>query len=545
MNRLGTYLSSSPPRLSRDQYSSELCEFVEFVAQVEPADRPSILEILDHPYVRGTESSHPTSMLQDLVAKFMEWTFAGNQRGSLFVPTGAQAASDFSNGSTENMDFIFSTSRDLLADFDPNYDPFADSSSHNPSFEDLDASTYLGNLDDLSADPPDEYTSRPSKQGSNKSSFDDTDPTNERRVARGGHALGAIFEKDQQPYSYDNDGSDMSLDKPILSRAKSDLPLRNSNTDSSDLLRKEVDFNGSSSSQSDVELADADTIKQKRKAQGKRDTMGWQPDWGNLTVDPDEANTMPSPALAMALARPSLNHAETVSEGLPMARDQRATMNLDDLMGGDDWMSGSAMANPMNRADDWMSNSSAMANNNHPMSRSISSASMNTTTDDDEYRGEDEEEEQDLTLRNSVLISDSEEESLLPGSDWSFDGMTSEDEPPTASFRSESISLPAGEPAVAAGHPNVHADVGPPSAAAMQDDAPAEMVVGELKRLLMGSMAELAAFKMGFPTGEEADEEFVGGGRGRWSSLGFRCGARILREGFEGRCWTPNMRERF
>lgn len=470
------------------------------MAQVEPADRPSILEILDHPYIRGTESSHPTSMLQDLVANFMEWTFAGNQRGSLFVPTGAQAASDFSNGSTENMDFIFSTSREFIAEFDPNYDPFADPSSQNPSFEDLDASTYLGNLDDLSADPPDEYTSRPPRQGSNKSSFDDSDPTNERRVARGGHALGAIFEKDQQPYSYDNDGSHMSLDKPILSRAKSDLPLRNSNTGSSDLLRKEVDFNGSSSSQSDVELADADTIKQKRKTQGKRDTMGWQPDWGNLTIDPDEANTMPSPAPAMALARPPLNHAETVSEGLPMARDQRATMNLDDLMGGDDWMSGSAMANPMIRADAWMS-ASAMAN---PRSRSISSASMNT---DDEYREEEEEEDGDLTLRNSVLISDSEEESLLPGSDWSFDGMTSEEEPPTASFRSESISLPGP-----AGHPNVHADVGPPSAAAMRDNAPAEVVAAELKRLLMGSMAELAAFKMGFPTGEEGEEEFGGGG---------------------------------
>ena len=281
----------------------------------------------------------------------MEWTFTGGQRVSLFFGGGAQAPSDFSSGNnTENIDWRFSTSQDLLAEFDPNNDPFTDPSSSSPSFDvdSPDASAYLGNLDDLAADPPDEYTSRPSKQNSNKSSFDDNDPSNERRVARGGLALGAIFEKDQQPYSYDNDGGQMSLDKPILSRAKSDLHLLN-NPACSDLARKEVDFNESSSSKSDVELADADTIKQKRKPQ-KRDTMGWQPDWGNLSLDPEEANTMPSPAPALPLARPSLNHAETVSEGLPLARDQRATMNLDDLMGDDDWMSGSAMGNGKNRS---------------------------------------------------------------------------------------------------------------------------------------------------------------------------------------------------
>ena len=110
------------------------------------------------------------------------------------------------------------------------------------------------------------------------------------------------------------------------------------------------------------------------------------------------------------------------------------------------------------------------------------------------------------------MVSDSEDD-LLPGSDWSFDRTTSEDEPPTASFRGGSGF---SRSTLVSEDPDVQADVQPPRAAAMHDDAPSEIMAGELKRFLDGSMAELSLFKAAFPKEEDIDEEF---GTGETSGL--------------------------
>ena len=461
--------------MSEDKFSKELCEFVEFVAQAEPENRPSIQQILEHSYIRGSEVTHPNIMLKDLVDKFLDWTFSGGQRTSLFLPSGAQAPSEFGGGSSDdNIDFIFSTSRDPMAEYDPSYDPIMEIPEESHSAPSLHvnpptASSFSGNLDDLSADPPDDFTSKPTKQNLDLHT-QGNDPTTERRVARGGHALEAIFDASQQPYEYGVRSGDMPLDKPILSRAKSDLPLRNHNGSSDDLARKELDFN-ESASKSDVEIADADTIKQKRKQQPKekRETMdmSWQPDWGNVESNMDnDAESVADQPPAFPLARPTLMHAETAPDRIAQLRASTATMNLDDMMGDDDWMSGSAMGR---------------------------SPALSTPLEDE-----------DVTIRHNITdLSDSSFHSYASSI---ADTSASED---------EAIQAPSQKPNGQRGrkqtqHPNMYEDIAPPSAAAMRDGAPLPVVADELGRLLGGFLGELGALRHEFPDEHDLDDEYDG-----------------------------------
>ena len=482
-NRLGKALHSRPPRLTEDKFSRELCEFVEFVAQAEPENRPSIQQILDHPYIRDSEVTHPTFMLKDLVDNYDDWKYSGGQRTSLFLSSGAPAPSEFGGGSSDDSgDWIFSTSqhalvstsRDALAEHDQSYDPNAEvpeephplpSMQVNPTI----GFSFSGNLDDLSADPPDDFTSRPTKQTASLD-IQTPDPSTERRVARGGQALDAIFNPSQQPYEYGVRIGDMPLDKPILSRAKSDLPLRNHNGSSDDLARKEVDFN-ESASKSDVEIADADTIKQKRKQQPKEKretmTMNWQPDWDNVESNQDsEPDPMPGPPSAFPMARPTLMHAETAPDKIAQLRASTATMNLDDMMGDDDWMSGSAMGR---------------------------SPAISTPLEDE-----------DITIRHNITdLTDSSFESYASSV---ADTSASEDE----AYPAPSQELNGHRRRELIQHPDMHEDIAPPSAAVMRDGAPQSVVAAELGRIMEGFVGELGALKVEFPNEHDLDDEYDG-----------------------------------
>ena len=486
-NRLAAGLRSRPPRLTEDKFSKELCDFVEFVAQVDPENRPSTKDILEHPYVRGSEATHPTEILKDLVDKFLDWSLLGGQRTSLFLGSGAQAASEFAEGKSEDVDFIFCTSRDLVQEFEPSYEAFANSPPGTLALPSLQVNTPTGSsLSSKALNLSPSFSQEPHTNGSPKLDFftDAQDPKTERRVARGGQALEALFDSSQEPYEYNIRSGDMGLDKPILSRAKSDLPLRNiDSSSSSDLARKEVDFNGSAASKSDVELADADTIKQKRKQQpkGKRDTMGWQPDWGNLQANMEnESDTAPKPPPAFPMARPALIHAETAPDRVMQARASTAMLNLDDMMGDDDWMAGSA--------------ASSFSAFSTPMQEGDVTVRPNVT---------DEREESFDSYASSLAdISASEDESIsLPDSTY---------------LSNDHIS--ARKPSQ---HPNMYEEIAAPSTLTMKDDAPPEVVEAELKRLLSGFMGELAALVDEFPTeddfedgydAEESEEGEVDGG---------------------------------
>ena len=474
-NRLGALLRTRPPRLSADDYPQPLCDFVEFVAQIRPEDRPSIQAILEHPYIRDTQNSHPTIILKELVDKFLDWSFGGGQRHSLFVPTGAQSASDFErSGSDADVDFIFSTSRDLIGEYDPSYDPFEDSSSIlpvNPSFN-LQVGhgpSLSASLDNFASDPPDDFPIRPSGHGSHDS-FDLDDPGMERRVERGGQALGAIFNEKEGPYEYGVRSGDMPLDKPILSRAKSDLPLRNVG-EQSDLARKEVNFNESAPIRTGVEIADADTIKQKRKQppKEKRETMGWTPDWGDIEANMNmDADVSPPPSLPNT-ARPALVHSETAPDRIAQARASTATINLDDMMGDDDWMSGSAMGR---------------------------SPGFATPAEDE-----------DVTIRHN--ITDLSDSSFPSYASSLADTSASEDE-----FLSPEPYPPSGltRGRTATQHPSVHENVTAPHGGAMRDESSPEVVELEVQRLLDSFMGELAALSDEFPTDEAIGNDYDDGG---------------------------------
>ena len=460
---------------------------MEFVAQAEPENRPSVQEILKHPYISGSEATHPKTMLKDLVDKFLDWTFSGGQRTSLFLPSGAQAASEFvGSSSDDSIDFIFSTSRDAMIEYDPSYDPFvqvSDDARTLPSLH-IDSpvgSSFPGNPEDLAADPPDDYTSKPTKQTPALSIDTQVhDPSTERRVARGGHALEAIFNADQQPYEYGIRSGEMPLDKPILSRAKSDLPLRNHNDSSDDLARKEVDFY-ESASKSDVEIADADTIKQKRKQQPKEKretmTMNWQPDWNNIDSNMEnDPDPLPDPPPAFPLARPNLIHAETAPDKIAQIRASTATMNLDDMMGDDDWISSSALGR---------------------------SPAVSTPLEDE-----------DLTIRHNITdLTDSAFNSYASSI---ADTSASEDE----TFEPPSQELNGFKGGKAVQHPNMYEDIAAPSVAAMQDGASQPTVVAELERLLGGFLGELEALKDEFPTEDHLDDEDSGDDDGGKDEVG-------------------------
>lgn len=472
-SRLALMLRTRPPRLNEEEFTKELCDFVEFVAQTDPEQRPTAKQILEHPYIRGTEATYPVALLKDLVDKFVDWSFTGGQRTSLFFPTGAQAASEFVPGNSDEVDFIFSTSRDFTSGYDAHSsDDFGVLPSSEidspPSF------SFPNNLEDFATDPPD-FTARPNEIN-NKTGHrgPSNDANNERRVVRGGQALGALFDAKQHPYEYGVRSGEMPLDKPILSRAKSDLPLRN-HSDDSDLARMEVDYYETSGSKSDVELADADTIKSKRKHQvkEKRETMnmGWQPDWGDVEDNTaTDTNTMPHLSSAYPI-RPALIHAETAPDRVAMARASTATINLDDLMGDDDWQSGSA----------------------------VQTSGLVTPA-------EDHFNDVDFTTRHNITnLNDSDFHSYASSL---ADVSASEDEtyvsPRTIPRQSARKGIGIQE------HPNMWVDVAPPSAAAMRDDAPPEVVSAELSRLLGSYASELRALKDEMPKGNDLADNHDG-----------------------------------
>ncbi|KAL9102771.1 MAG: hypothetical protein Q9163_002133 [Psora crenata] len=477
INRLAAGLRSRPPRLTEDKFSKELCDFVEFVAQVDPEKRPSTKDILEHPYIRDSDLTHPTEILKDLVDRFLDWSLLGGQRTSLFLGTGAQAASNFAEGRSEDVDFIFCTSQELTRVDDSSHDAFANSPpgtiapasllTDSPAGSSLGPPSFTPQIP-LSHDPSTHWTPNLSL------STNSQDARTERRVARGGLALEALFDSSQEPYEYNIRSGEMPPEKIKLLRAKSDLPLRNIESSSFDLARKEVDFYESSSSKSDVELADADTIKQKRKQQPrekKRDTMGWQPDWGNLQANADnQADTMPGPPPAFPMARPGLVHAVTAPDKVAQARASTATLNLDDMMGEDDWMAGSALG-------------------------SVSSLPPPTQDDDTMIRSDLEDlgdEPFDSYASSFADISASEDEGLaLLTTSYLDHGQLNGHRMPQ--------------------RPDMYEEIAPPNGDAMRDDASPAVVQAEVKRLLSGFMDELAALADEFPTEEHiADEYSVG-----------------------------------
>ena len=304
-------LRRSPPRLSPDDgISEELCEFAEFILQTKPTSRPTALEILNHPYLAGTELDYPTSSLLNLVSDFKKWFTQGGTRQSLMLGQGAAppqglAASAPSTDDDDDWRFSRAVDPEELQKLQQQLASSSDSSKsaslrRTPSIKVDAVEDFSHNGDSRYLLQPMVYTpgasprtpsglyqtsppatspddlETPTVLMSNVMDFNDdlgpnTEPfaIDDRAAQRGGSQLTSIFNKSEKPYHY---GDDPKLSgKPAMDRS-SDLPLR-SVTTSSDVRAKEVlapDPNKprliAPGSIPDISAMDINTIKQNRLA---------------------------------------------------------------------------------------------------------------------------------------------------------------------------------------------------------------------------------------------------------------------------------------
>lgn len=115
------------PVLEGDRFSEQLKDFVSFVLQPDPKDRPSPDQILEHPFVANTTKMYPTVTLVKLVEEYYNWEQGGGARASLFNPFGAQAPDPLApEPEDDDDDWTFSTSDEFEQEHAPQFaDPFA------------------------------------------------------------------------------------------------------------------------------------------------------------------------------------------------------------------------------------------------------------------------------------------------------------------------------------------------------------------------------------------------------------------------------------
>lgn len=291
-------LGRSPPRLDKTQHSEGLCDLVAFVLEAKPADRPSMQQVLQHPYIVNSEQTHPTQSLAELVKLYYRWEHSGGQRQSLFINAGA-AAAEFPSTLHDEDDWNFSTTSNFEKELDEfSFDPntTADTSNFNSTFK---VDNALGSSSTDSTDPfydngsklptiviPDNPPNSPKYRTEMDDQPDElATPTgdlspieklnNEERVKRGEEALKGLFNEGQTPYKY-KVKADFVEQKTLptagplgkaMSRTRSDLPLRDESVESS-VYRKELDANQLRSASYDttpnIDLANVGTIKANR-----------------------------------------------------------------------------------------------------------------------------------------------------------------------------------------------------------------------------------------------------------------------------------------
>ncbi|KAK6087340.1 serine threonine-protein kinase nak1 [Seiridium cupressi] len=109
--QFGGFLRDHIPRLEGPQYTDDLKSLVAFCLVESPQHRPTIEQVQNHPYIKGTDERYPTSTLASLVRAYKLWEERGGSRKSLFNPLiGAQGPSDADLSSTSMADeWNFST----------------------------------------------------------------------------------------------------------------------------------------------------------------------------------------------------------------------------------------------------------------------------------------------------------------------------------------------------------------------------------------------------------------------------------------------------
>lgn len=298
-------LQGGPKLKVQDGHSEELCDLVSFVLVLDPKKRPTMDEILEHPYLRETEDEYPTRLLADFAGRHERWLATGGQRMSLVQPYGAEPAEyhedpattdewRFStlstNGTMEEMDF----DSPLSAPYGSiHIDPIADMTSTQAE-EDTMNSYFTGEPSDNISE---HYSNSAYTPGPSPRSFLDDASANPagaaapegKRAQRGGHHLGAIFDPKTPDYSSPALQKRISKSKPDnLQYGSSDLPLRSQNASSTDLHRSDTETSSQGSLRAGKKVSNIDTDKANRYA--RPITM----EWTFPQAEAAESSTLPS-----------------------------------------------------------------------------------------------------------------------------------------------------------------------------------------------------------------------------------------------------------
>jgi len=283
--QIGRQLNRAKPRLDKEGYSEELKDLVNYALDSDPRTRPTMADIFTHSFIAGTEESHPTSSLGELVRIYYQWSQRGGQRISLFHPGGAAAAEVPDVNDTYAEDWNFSTTDGFERRFSViDLDELAASLAE---IEDQISPTTVQPKKDSLDEPRDTEL-----VGDDKANFDE-------RVRRGATAMEGLFDNEKPTYKYETKNDFVPVEQR---RPPSDLPLR-TDTDRSSVTSTFIDIDigsfdsshyaAAAATAQPIQLADADTIKayrQQRTSSGtssrssssKRDSedMTFQPQTG-------------------------------------------------------------------------------------------------------------------------------------------------------------------------------------------------------------------------------------------------------------------------
>ncbi|KAH5497820.1 hypothetical protein HBI31_092290 [Parastagonospora nodorum] len=194
--------NAGAPELEGDRFSQDLKDFLAFIFQPDPTQRPTPDQILEHPYIAGSTKLYPTFTLVKLVEEYYRWEQSGGARASLFNPYGAQAPDPLSSSEDDDDDddWSFSTTEEFEQEHAPQFaDPFAASGQfagiNLPPIEDM------GRFEQLQA------------------------RFKEESIVRGQKRLNKLFDVNTTPYRYSMvDGEEVTNGRP-----PSDLVLRDFN----------------------------------------------------------------------------------------------------------------------------------------------------------------------------------------------------------------------------------------------------------------------------------------------------------------------------
>lgn len=538
---LGTQLSREPPRLDKDVFPVDLCQFVEYVAQVRPEKRPSMEQILDHPYIRGSADQYPTSILSELVQIFTQWSYTGGQRTSLFMDSGAVAPVNYDEVAKAE-EWRFSTFLDPLEHFNqddesslgntarqnipslqvespdgsgPPAASFGGRRPYSPSVQARDNydASLESNSDPASQDTIGRHSpANEDNQSSNSKATVVDDPHTEERVQRGANALANIFGGEQE-YHYGGRGGQSGSDQPFLTRAKSDLPLRNI-SDLSDVNHKEVYTKPGEerAPATGIALADANTIKQ-RQRQPKRDTMAWEPEYittpsNPMDWEPDYNSATEddrTPALSTDFTRPSLPHSVTAPMHINTSRASTASVLDMDALLGEDFQPSTSLNSFATQPDftepatpsDYIPIAPARSRISTVGGHDLDMYNVTSdTSDEEEIRAERSRHTNNSSISSSiehVNIHDSSRGHAEDVGESPIDSFQDIAEFPQE-FEDHRVRTVPHDLGLEQFDTSLHSIIQPPSARVMSGQASEEEVAGELTRMMGSMLAELKAF---------------------------------------------------